>query len=671
MRVLVAQFTDITILVLIGAAVVSGAIGELADTLVILVVVLLNAALGAFQELRAERAMAALKKMAAPSCTVLRDGAPQRIPAADLVPGDAVALEAGDIVPADMRMFEVAGLRVNESALTGESVPVDKTMTRLAGDIPPADRINMAFKGTTVTTGRGLGMVVATGMRTELGRIAQLLGEHQQVKTPLQRRLGALGRQIGLIVVAICILVFVVGILRGEPTMPVFLTALSLAVAAIPEALPAVVSIALALGARRMAVGRALVRHLPAVETLGAVTFICSDKTGTLTANQMRVDAYYCDGTAVHAFGSGETWRRLRQAMALSHDAYFDSAGTAHGDPTEIALLVAARDNGLAKEAAERETPRVAELPFEMERKRMSTVHRCPDGTYLSITKGAAEVLVDLSRTIRQDATTGPIDRGAVLAAAERMAGEGLRVLAFATRRWEALPDVTPEVLESDLEFLALVAMLDPPRSEARDSVATCMQAGIVPVMITGDHPATARAIARRIGLLDEDGELLSGAQLAALGEHELAQRVRDVRAYARVVPEQKVRIVEALQKNGEIVAMTGDGVNDAPALAQADVGIAIGAGTDVAVATADVVLVRSNPLDVVSIIKLSRATYRKMVQNLAWATGYNVFAIPLAAGVLYPSFGILLRPEWAALLMSASSIIVVFNALLLRGEKL
>ena len=635
MRVLAAQFTDISILVLLGAAVVSGLIDEISDTVVIIAVVLLNAVLGAFQELRAERALAALKKMAAPTCTVLRDGAPQRMPAADLVPGDAVALEAGVIVPADMRMIEATGLRVNESALTGESVPVDKTVTPLAGDVPPADRINMAFKGTTVTTGRGIGLVVATGMRTELGRIAQLLGEHQRVKTPLQRRLEVLGRQIGLIVVVICILVFVAGILRGEPTMPVFLTALSLAVAAIPEALPAVVSIALALGARRMAIGHALVRRLPAVETLGAVTYICSDKTGTLTRNQMRLDAYYCDDSVVHAFGSGETWSRLRQAMALSHDAYFDSAGTAHGDPTEIALLIAARDNGLAKETAERDNPRVAELPFEIERKRMSTVHRCPDGTYLSITKGAAEVLIDLCRCVRRDARTVPIDRGAVLAAAERMAGEGLRVLAFATRRWERLPDVTPQVLESDLEFLALVAMLDPPRREARESVATCMQAGIVPVMITGDHPATARAIALRIGLLDEHGELLSGAQLAPLGEHELAQRVRDVRVYARVVPEQKVRIVEALQKNGEIVAMTGDGVNDAPALRRADIGVAMGiAGTDVAKEASDMVLLDDNFATIVRAVHEGRRIYdnlRKFVRYILTTNAGEVWTIFLA----------------------------------------
>ncbi len=635
LRVLGAQFTDVTILVLIGAALVSGLIGELSDTLVILAVVLLNAALGAFQELRAERAMAALRKMAAPLSSVLRDGAPQRLPAAELVPGDAVVLEAGDMIPADMRLTEAAGLRVNESALTGESVPIDKTVTPLAGEVPLADRANMAFKGTTVTAGRGAGLITATGMRTELGRIAELLGEQQRVKTPLQRRLEALGRQIGWVVVVICVLVFVAGILRGEPALPVFMTALSLAVAAIPEALPAVVSIALALGARGMAAGQALVRRLPAVETLGAVTYICSDKTGTLTTNRMRVEAYYCDDALGGAFGSGDTWGQLRQAMALSHDAYLDADGVAHGDPTEIALLMAARDNGLERGPAEQSMPRVAELPFDAERKCMTTVHRRPDGAYESVTKGAAEVIIGLCRSARRDAGAAPIDRDALLAAAERMAGNGLRVLAFATRRWDALPEITTQAVERDLEFLALIGLLDPPRTEAAESVSTCQQAGIVAVMITGDHPATARAIARRIGLLREDEELLTGAQLAALGEHELARRVRDVRAYARVVPEQKVRIVTALQKNGEVVAMTGDGVNDAPALQRADIGVAMGiTGTDVAKEASDMVLLDDNFATIVQAVHEGRRIYdnlRKFVRYILTTNAGEVWAIFLA----------------------------------------
>lgn len=632
--VLAAQFADVTILVLIGAAIVSGVIGELSDVLVILVVVLLNAAIGAFQELRAEQAMAALTKMAAPTAKVLRSGKPQVVAAADLVPGDAVVLEAGDLAPADVRLIEAAGLRVNESALTGESVPAEKTLTPAPAGAALGDRTDMAFKGTTVTGGRGVGLVVATGMRTELGRIASLLVEHQRPKTPLQRRLASLGRQLALLVAAICALVFITGILRGEPALPMFLTALSLAVAAIPEALPAVVSIALALGARGMAAGRALVRRLPAVETLGSVTYICSDKTGTLTTNQMRADAYYCDGAAHTAFGSGDTWSRLLQAMALSHDAHFDASGKPQGDPTEVALLVAAKDNGLARDAAERDTPRVAEVPFDAHRKRMSTVHRSGGG-YLSFTKGAAETLIPLCARELRHGTAQPADHHALLQAAERMAHNGLRVLAFATRGWETPPETTAETLESDLTFLALVGLLDPPRPEVRDAVATCVGAGIVPVMITGDHPATARAIARRIGLLEEGGKVLTGTQLAALGEHALAQRVREVRVYARVAPEQKVRIVSALQNDGQIVAMTGDGVNDAPALQRADIGVAMGlVGTDVAREASSMVLLDDNFATIVAAVREGRRIYdnvRKFVRYILTTNSGEVWAIFLA----------------------------------------
>ncbi len=641
LRVLAAQFADLTILVLIAAAVISGVIGEPSDTVVILVVVVLNAALGTVQELRAERAMAALKKMTAPSAAVLRDGAPQQLPASELVPGDVVILEAGGITPADLRLFEAIGLRIDESALTGESVPVDKIVAPIAGDLAPADRLNMAFKGSIVTAGRGVGLVVATGMRTELGRIAELLSEHQRVKTPLQRRLEALGRQIGLWVLAICVLVFLTGILRGEPALPVFLTALSLAVAAIPEALPAVVSIALALGARAMAAGRALVRRLPAVETLGAVTYICSDKTGTLTTNQMRVETLYCDASTRDTFGTGAPWALLREAMAVSHDAFVDATGVAHGDPTEIALLFAARDGGLTRAAAELRYPRVAELPFDAARKRMTTLHRSPDGQYLSITKGAAEVLIGLCRSVQRQGTTEPVDREALLATAERMASEGLRVLGFATRHWAHQPAIATEVLESELEFLALVGLLDPPRPQARESVATCMAAGIVPVMITGDHPGTARAIARRIGLLRKDEELMSGTELATLSEHQLAERVRSVRAYARVVPEQKVRIVTALQKNGEIVAMTGDGVNDAPALQRADIGVAMGiTGTDVAKEASDMVLLDDNFATIVAAVHAGRRIYdnlRKFVRYILTTNAGEVWTIFLAPFVGLP----------------------------------
>jgi len=635
MAMVAAQFADLTTLVLIGAAVLSAFIGEPSDVVVILIVVLINAALGAYQELRAERAMAALKAISAPNSKVLRNGKPYVVPSATLVPGDLVILEAGDIVPADLRIRESAGLRVNEAALTGESVPVDKTLAPLGAQVTLAERTNMAFKGTTVTAGRALGWVVASGMRTELGHIASLLIEHQRPRTPLQRRLERLGRHLAALVAVICALVFVTGILRGEPAMPMLLTALSLAVAAIPEALPAVVSIALALGARRMAANRALVRQLPAVETLGSVTYICSDKTGTLTTNEMRVDAYYCDGSEHTGVGTGRTWERLLLAMAISHDADVDSTDTPHGDPTEVALLRAAMQHGLRRDAAARTAPRVAEIPFDAHRKRTSTVHQCTDGRILSITKGAAESVIALCDTESRDGASVPIRREQLLLAAERMAGAGLRVLAFAQRRWTHPPAPDPETLESHLEFLALVGMLDPPRAEVPAAVAACRDAGIVPVMITGDHPATARAIAQRIGLLAEGGTVLTGVQLEATGDAALRELVRTVQVYARIAPEQKVRLVNALQRDGQIVAMTGDGVNDGPALQRADIGVAMGVtGTDVAREVSAMVLLDDNFATIVGAVREGRRIYdnlRKFVRYILTTNSGEVWTIFLA----------------------------------------
>ena len=633
---LAAQFADVTTLVLVGAAAVSAFIGQPSDVVVIMVVVLVNAALGTFQELRAEQAIAALKAIAPPGCTVLRGGRPHEVAAVDLVPGDAVVLEAGDIAPADLRLIEVAGLRMDESPLTGESVPLDKSTAPLAAHAEISARTNMVFKGTSVTAGRGVGLTVATGMRTELGRIAALLAEHQRPRTPLQRRLGSLGRQLAALVALICGLVFVTGILRGEPTLPMLLTALSLAVAAIPEALPAVVSIALALSARRMAANRALVRRLPAVETLGSVTYICSDKTGTLTTNQMRVESYYIDGASHSAMGSGETWHHLLQAMAISHDADVDSGGNTHGDPTEVALLLAATDGGLTREAAVRAAPRVAEVPFDAHRKRMTTVHLDADPhRYLSITKGAAETLIPLCSGQMHHGHSEPCDQRALLRAAERMARRGLRVLAFARREWDRRPPAEPADLEADLEFLALVGLLDPPRPEVPHAVAACISAGIIPVMITGDHPATARAIAQRIGLLVEGDEVLTGVQLAALDEQQLAHRVHDIRVYARIAPEQKVQIVTALQNDGQIVAMTGDGVNDAPALQRADIGVSMGSvGTDVAREASAMVLLDDNFATIVGAVREGRRTYdnlRKFIRYILTTNSGEVWAVFLA----------------------------------------
>jgi Ca2+-transporting ATPase len=634
---LAAQFADVMVLILIAAAIVSGLIGDLTDTLIIVAIVVLNAILGFVQEFRAERAMAALKAMAAPSASVVREGASVAIAASELVPGDVVALEAGRIVPADLRLVEVASLRVDESALTGESVPVDKSIDSIAGAaVPVGDRRNMAHKGSFVTYGRAQGLVVATGMRTELGSIARLLVDARAVLTPLQRRLEAFGRRLVIIVLLICVIVVITGLLRGEPVLPMLLLSLSLAVAAIPEALPAVVSIALAIGARKMMANRALVRSLPAVEALGSVTFICSDKTGTLTANEMRVEKFYCDGAMTGKLPATGPGRILLHAMAVSHDAVKDAAGRITGDPTEVALLVAAEAGGHYRDADVSAAPRVAELPFDPHRKCMTTVHRHADGTFLSITKGAAEVIIDASVSEQRQAGLAGFSPAELTERANHMAAEGLRVLGVAVRSWPTMPAaIEPEILERDLEFVGFVGMIDPPRPEASEAIATCRAAGIVPVMITGDHPLTARAVARRLGLVADGGEVMTGPQLAALSLEEFERRVREVRVYARVGPEQKVKIVTALQAIGEVVAMTGDGVNDAPALKRADVGVAMGMqGTDVARESAAIVLLDDNFATIVRAVREGRRIYdnlRRFVRYVLTTNSAEIWVIFLA----------------------------------------
>jgi Ca2+-transporting ATPase len=539
-----AQFADVMIVVLIAAAVISGVIGDLTDTLVIAAIVLLNAILGFVQECRSQRALAQLRTMAAPSATVMREGQTSSIEATGLVPGDLVILEAGKIVPADLRLIEAVDLRINESMLTGESAPIDKfTKTIPEANLSVAERGNIAHKGTFATHGRAIGVVVATGMRTEFGRIAKLLGTSRPSQTPLQKRLEFFGRRLALVVLLICAIVFATGILRGEPPLPMFLTALSLAVAALPEALPAVVSIALALGARKMTANRALVQRLPAVETLGSVTVICSDKTGTLTANQMRVEQYYCDGERTSIVGSSPPWQTLLQAMAVSHDAVQDEQGRAIGDPTEVALLLAALSAGHYREREIAHLPRVGEIQFDSERKRMTTLHQRPDGGVLSITKGAPESV--LARCIREAraAEFSRVDPDGLARIADEMAADGLRVLALATRRWQSLPAaLDADTVECKLDFVALIGLIDPPRAEAREAIATCKAAGIVPVMITGDHPLTARSIAKRLGLLGDGDAALTGAQISASTLEELERRVQDTRVYARVEPEQKLK---------------------------------------------------------------------------------------------------------------------------------
>ncbi|MDP2324889.1 MAG: HAD-IC family P-type ATPase, partial [Gammaproteobacteria bacterium] len=627
LRMLASQFANYMIVVLIAAAVISGIVGDLADTIVIGAIVILNAVIGFFQEYRAERALAALQAMAAPTATVRRSGLLATIPAAELVPGDIVTLEAGRIVPADLRLLETPGLRINESALTGESMPAEKVTGAIATpDLPIGDRLNMAYKGTSVTNGRGLGVVVATGMRTEFGRIASLLHETDTVATPLQQRLHVFGRGLVVVVLAICAIIFTTGLLRGEAALLMFLTALSLAVAAIPSALPAVVSIALAVGARKMLIQKALIRRLPAVEALGSVTVICSDKTGTLTANEMRVDQYYCDGVRTAAQGTGPAWELLRDALTVSHDATTDEAGLPVGDPTEIALLIAARDAGCERATADARLPRAAELPFDSSRKCMTTLHQLADGRVLSITKGAPEVIVERSSRILEGNGTAAPDQAALLAVAEQMAADGLRVLAVGSREWPEMPrDLRPEAIEQNLDFVGFLGLLDPPRPEAAAAIATCLRAGIVPVMITGDHPTTAQAIANRLGLQATEIPVLTGAGIDRLSDAEFGKRVAATRVFARVTPEHKLRIVTALQAQGQIVAMTGDGVNDAPALRRADIGVAMGlAGTDVAREAGDMVLLDDNFATVVRAVREGRRIYDNLRRFIRYVLTTN-----------------------------------------------
>jgi len=638
LRALIGQFTDVTILLLIGAAVVSGLVGDLKDTLVILGIIVLNAGIGFAQEYRAERAVAALRQMAASAAAVLRGGERRTVPAADLVPGDVVLLEAGNIVPADLRLFEAAQLKVGEAALTGESVPVDKRTEPLAEPaLPLGDRTNMAFKGTVVAYGRGRGLVIATGMATELGKIAGTLVAAGEGKTPLQKRLADLGRRLALAVVAICILIFGAGLLRGEPPLLMLLTALSVAVAAVPEALPAVVTILLALGARRMARHSALVRRLPAVETLGAVTHICADKTGTLTRNEMRAEALFADGSFATpgAAGRGDPWAPLFTAMAQCNDAGPGGDGQWAGDPTEVALARSAADAGYDRPTLDLSSPRAAELPFDSERKRMTTFHRQVGG-FIAYTKGAPESLLPRCGTMLTAGGVVPLPYAHLLATAEEMAADGLRVLAVAMRRWPGLPDsIDADVIERDLTFLGFVGLLDAPRPEAIEAVAVCRAAGITPVMITGDHPATARAVARRTGIAGQDAKALTGAELATLTDAALADRVAQVRVYARVDPAQKIRIVEALQAKGEFVAMTGDGVNDAPALRKADIGIAMGrSGTDVAREAAGLILLDDDFATIVAAVQEGRRIFdniRKFVRYAVTCNSAEIWTIFLA----------------------------------------
>jgi Ca2+-transporting ATPase len=641
--ILLGQFSDFMIIVLLVAAVISGFIGEPQDTIAILVIVLLNAVIGTVQEFKAERAVAALRKMAAPEAYVLRDGHQVTLGATELVPGDVVILEAGNIVPADLRLLEEEELLVDESTLTGESHAIEKQTEPLADTaLAIGDRVNLVFKSSMITRGRGKGVVVASGMETEIGQIAGLLQDEASVKTPLQTRLSRFGRYLALAVLAICVVVFAAGLLQGQPILLMFLTSVSLGVAAIPEALPAVVTISLALGARNLIRHNVLVRNLPAVETLGSVTYICTDKTGTLTQNLMTVELFFAAGEQRGSLPEPEAsipWAELGQAMALNNDI-MEKDGKPAGEPTELALFEAAHMAGFDKSILELTTPRIAVIAFDSERKQMTTLHQTADLVTAYIKGAPEQVLQQCIQGLNNDGVTA-FEVAAVLAEAAQLANKGYRVLAFAKREFSCLPEsVDAETVERELTFLGLVALIDPPRPEVPQAVNDCLTAGIIPVMITGDHPGTAMAIAQRLGIIDDDRKMLSGDQLAKIPDEEFSRLVDSIRVYARVTPEQKLRIVKALQDKGEFVAMTGDGVNDAPALKRASIGVAMGLkGTDVAREASDMVLLDDDFSSIVRAIRSGRRTFdniRKFIKYTLSSNAGEILTLFLA-----PFFGL------------------------------
>lgn len=620
---LMRPFQDFMIIVLLAAAVLSGFIGDITDTVAILIIVLLNAVISIVQEWRADRAMTALRKLSAPRALVRRAGEHQNIAAEHLVPGDVVLLEAGNQVPADLRLHQVAQLQIDESALTGESLTVSKDIHHLpAGDHALGDRTNMAFKGTLVTHGRAAGMVVATGSATELGRIAILLRDEAARATPLQMRLSAFGKRLSLIVLAICALIFVAGLLHGEPLLMMALTSISLAVAAIPEALPAVVSVLLALGARRLVRVRALVRRLAAVETLGSVTVICSDKTGTLTQNRMRVER-----EKSFDINNEELWR----ACVLCNDSYRDSDRWI-GDPTETALIDRAEFVGLDANAMKLANPRLHEWPFDSSRKRMTTLHAFANGWHIYV-KGAPESVIERCTNADTAALAKQISTD--------WAQQGLRVLAIARREGAGeFFGLNVDAIERNLTLIGLVGLIDPPREEALNAVAQCRAAGIRPLMITGDHPETALAIARKLNIADADSAAISGTTISQLDDAALSESVAHISVYARVDPAQKIRIVHALQARGEFVAMTGDGVNDAPALRAADIGVAMGRdGTDVAREAAGMILLDDNFATIVAAVREGRRIFDNIRKFIRYALTGN--AAEILVLILAPLIGL------------------------------
>ena len=628
-RIFLEQFADFLVIILIVAAVISAVLGDVESMVVILAVITMNAILGTVQTIKAEASLDSLKQMSAPTAKVVRDGKTIQIPGRDVVPGDIVVLEAGDAVCADGRLLESASLKTAESALTGESLPVEKEETPIeAEDVPLGDRKNMVFSGTFVTYGRGRFLVTGTGMETEMGKIASLLKTTSEKKTPLQVSLDNFGKKLSIGILVLCAILFAVSVLvRGENVMSAFLFAVALAVAAIPEALSSIVTIVLSFGTRKMAKEHAIIRKLQAVEGLGSVSVICSDKTGTLTQNKMTVRQLYVGGRVIPAAQADfkdPIQEPLLRAALLCSDATVNEQGEI-GDPTETALVRLGEDFGFDELDVREHWPRLGELPFDSDRKLMSTLHQFSGG-YMLMTKGAVDVLLD--RTL-----LGPGEREEIERVNQSFSEQGLRVLAFACRRMETM-EVSLED-ENNLLFLGLIAMMDPPREESKQAVAECIAAGIRPVMITGDHKDTAVAIAKELGILDDPSQAVTGSALDSLSDEELAKEVEKYSVYARVQPEHKVRIVNAWRKRGCVTAMTGDGVNDAPSIKSADIGVGMGiTGTDVTKNVADMVLADDNFATIVGAVEEGRRIYdniRKSIQFLLGSNMSEVLSIFLA----------------------------------------
>ena len=649
------QFKDFSIIILIIAAIVSGAVGiaqneGITDTIIILIVVIVNAIIGVTQETKAEKSLEALRKLTDHASKVIRNGEITVVPAKELVPGDIVIIDTGDYVPADLRVIEAANLKVQEASLTGESVPVEKNINKIDdSEIGIGDRTNILFSSSLVTYGRGKGIVVETGMTTEVGKIAQMINDTEEQETPLQQKLNSLGKTLGIVALAICAVIFVIGLIQKKEPISMFMTAVSLAVAAIPEGLVAVSTIVLAIGVQKMVKKNAIVKKLPAVETLGSSTVICSDKTGTLTQNKMTVEKIFINGKTeelnnIDSTDISKEMNILVYANMLCNDTKIGNDGTLTGDPTETALVDMAFKLNYEKSIYDK-TDRIAEIPFDSDRKLMTTINLV-NGKYIAYTKGGVDELLNICKNyIFEGQLKEDIKEYANIIRKnnEEMAKDALRVLACAYKEFDTKP--TEEELkniENDLTFVGMVGMIDPPREEAKKAVEKCKTAGIKTVMITGDHKITAMAIAKKLGILENENEAITGAELEKMSDDELQQKVRQYSVYARVSPEHKVRIVRAWQKNGEIVAMTGDGVNDSPALKNADIGCAMGiVGTDVAKEAADVILTDDNFATIVSAVEEGRRIYDNIIKVIQFLLSSNIgeVVVLFLATLLTPLF--------------------------------